>query len=393
MAANAAPELEAAARELKSDWVKAGAAAPVEPAAPAPPAPAPATPPAAPVPVAAPAVVQTRGPDGKFGPTVPAAAVPPGSSAVLPKPVAAAPAAPPAAPAPGATGAEVQDFIEAMLGENEPFRIPRGVRLPQKRGEVTEYEPLDDVLKRGMMGKDYYAKTAEVAARQRELDEREMTIETERARMSAREAYLTEQEKLLRDANTSPEGFQAFQEHLRQMETNPIYRKRVEDSLAKRETDARLEVYEARDRQAETVRLADTARGWIDELATKPEYAGVDATRVLEIYADGLRREVLPLDRSVVERIFQSEAQYLSKSLTPLQQQVAELRAEIDALKNGQTPDPQRHNAQTAHALERGKALPVKPSGLPPAPAAPGPVAPFGPRDLPDRNAEWARRR
>jgi len=395
MAAEKDATLEQAARQLSNEWVKSGAAP--DPAAPAPAPPPPAPTPAAPAaPEPAPAVVQVRGPDGRFGPKTPADQLPPGQAPVTPKLSAAAPPATPVAPAPGAGAAEVLDFIEAQLeGSVEPFKIPRGVRLPQKRGETIEYEPLDDILKRGMMGKDYIRKTQGVAERTRVLDEREAEMDALNARMAAREQYLQDQEKMLREANTSQEGYDAFQAHLRAMESNPRYKQMVEDAIAKRETDAENTVYRERERQDHTRRGVRQALGWIDELAADPKYAGVDKTRVRLIYGTVLKdgAEDAQLDRRDVEHIFEAEAQYLAQSLTPLQQQVAELTAKVEEL-SGQQTGVQRHNAQTAHAVQRGGAVPTKPvGGSPPAPAAPGPVAPFTLRDLPDRNREWSNRR
>lgn len=390
MAAERDATLEQAAQTLKSDWVKGGSAAPAEPTPP----PAPPAPPPAPVaPAASEPTVQVRRADGTFGPKTPADALPPGTQPVQRSaPAPAAPAAA-AAPAAGATAAEVQDFIEAMLGEGlEPLRIPRTAKLPRKVQGQTEYVTVDDMLRGGMREQDYIRKTQGVADRLRELEERDGEIAAREARMAAREKFLQEQEQMLRDANTSQEGYDAFQQHLRAMESNPRYKQMVTDALAKRETEAENETFRARSHAAARDRGVEAVLDWIGEFAADPKYAHVDPERVRAVYGTLLREERVPLDRREVHRIFEAEAQYLSKSLTPLQSEVAELRAQVAAL-TGQQAGAQRHNAQTAHAVQRGGVVPTAPvGGSPPAPAAPGPVAPFGIRDLPDRNRDWVNR-
>lgn len=292
------------------------------------------------------------------------------------------------APAPGSSAQEVQEFIEAQLGE-ETFQIPKGVRLPLKVQGKTEYAPLDELLSGGMRERDYRLKTGEVGTQRRELERERREFLTERAKIEARAKILEEQEAELKEAMTDPDKWESYQEHLRQYQANPVYRKNVDAALRQRETDAELETYRQRDHVEQVETGVQQVQGWVNDLAE--EYDGVDPQRVLNLYAAQLRAGQTTLDPSAVRAIFKSEADYLSKSVTPLQQQLADLKAQVEALSASKAAE--KHNQTTTHAVDRAKAPRVSTGGNPPAPA-PAPKGPkFGMNELPDRVSAWANRR
>lgn len=330
------------------------------------------------------ATEQPRDDQGRFAPKSDAApaAVPAGANASPANAVAGEeqPAAPTA-----------QEFIDALLGDkDEAFKIPKGVRVPLKRGNEIEHVPLETLMTGGMMERDYRIKTAETARQRREYEQGQSQVAAERARLQAREAFVKEQEQLFADAQKDPEKWAAFQAHLDQLQSNPFYRKNFEDALAKRETDAELAVYREREEQELIHDGVSQAVEWIERMSKEPDFQNVDAERVRVRYGELLSSGRARLDPSEVQQLFRQEADYLKSRVTPVQSELEALRAEIQALKSGKAAEA--HNATTAHALARAKTPPVA-QGQPPAPAGSRPKGQFGPRDLADRNAEWARQR
>ena len=353
--------IQTAAADLKDQWVKQeSGAAPEAPAAPAAPAPA-----AAPVTETAPAApaAPARGPDGKF--------------------VAAEPVG-------GVSAAQVEEFIEAQLND-QPYKIPKGLRLPLKRGNDVAYEPVEDVLTHGMLERDYRIKTAETAQLKREVTAQRAEMEAEQARVAARDQWLAEREAEMVEAQKDPAKWEAYLQAQALYQTNPRFRQLMDDALAKRETDAVNEVYQRRDYESQVNQGVELAASWIEQAAGDPRYHGVNPERVRVRYAQALASGQATLDPGEVQALFEDEAQYLTQSQGPLTKQLAELKAQIDALTASKGAE--QHNAGTAHALQRAKAPPVAVRGAAPAPGTAQPQGKFGPRDLPERTQAWINQR
>jgi hypothetical protein len=345
-------------KDVQADWVAQGETKPDMPVA------QPETP-AETKPVAAPetqpaAVGQPRGPDGKFVAQETAQAV---------------------SPAPG------QEFIEAQLADGTVFQVPKGLRLPLKRGAETVYEPVEEVQARGMFERDYRIKSGETAQQRRENEALRAQLEAEQARVQAREQWLAEQEAEMREAQKDPARWESYQQTLALYQTNPRFRQLMDDALAKRETDAVNEVYQRRDYESQVNEGVQLAADWIDQAAKEPSFAGVSADRVRVRYAQALAAGQATLDPGEVRALFEDEARYLTTSQTPLQQELAALKAQVEALQAAKGAE--QHNAATAHALQRAKAPPVATRGTAPAVATSLPQGRFGPRDLPERTQAW----
>lgn len=321
----------------------------------------------------------------------PAAAEVPPPAAPADTPAPAADAAPPVAvPPAGATPAQVQEFLDARLGE-APYQLPKGVLVPLKRGETEEWVAIEDLRKRGMMELDYRHKTEEVARLRRETEGTQQRLAGEAARVAAREAWLKEREDEMAAAQKDPEAWAAYQSMQEMYRTNPTFRKTMDDALAKRETDAELAVYRDRDHQAQVMEGTQLAASWITTLHQEPAFQAVDPERVRQVYAQALASGQARLDPADVRAVYEAEARYLAQSMTPLQQQLATLTAEIAAMKAATVAKV--GNETTTHAVERAKAPPVAVRGAAPVPSGAPPAGRFGPRDLPDRNAAWAAQR
>ncbi len=292
---------------------------------------------------------------------------------------------PPGVVEPAVVAEVVEKFIECKLGE-EVFQLPEGVRIPLKRGDETEYVPIEEVRKRGMLEQDYRAKTTELSNERRAFEASQATATTAQARLDAKEKYLTEQEAEIKAALSDPESAEQYQQHLEMLRSNPMYKKTWDDRWANREIvaerDALLETQDARVVQE----ASTTALGWIETLAT--EFDGVDPGRVASIYGQRLSAGQASLDISDVRSIYQTEADYLAGASKPLRDQIATLSAKFDALTASQTAEEQ--NETTRHAVTRAKTVPVATGAGAPAhtPTTPGK---FGPNELAERNSTWAK--
>jgi hypothetical protein len=327
----------------------------------------------------------------------PPPAAEPAPPAETPPAPAPAPEVPPGEPAESAPAPTAEEFIEALIREAdgtrpaETLKIPAGAKLPLKVDGQVVYKPAREALDGAMMREAFTARMREVAEHRRELEQHAAQLIADRARLEAREQWIAEERDRLRAAQQSPEAYERYQTHLRLMQEEPEYAKTFADALSGRERAAE-DTALAAEAQREQVRagVAQAAQ-WILEMGREPAFATVDLDRVRETYARQLEQGQAGLDPSAVRAIFAAEAQYLTTSLTPLQQRIAELEAQVAEVR--QTVPTAAHNRQTQHALARASTPPVT-RGAPPAPApADRKVAPFHIRDLPEVNAAWNKRR
>lgn len=280
------------------------------------------------------------------------------------------PQAQPAAAAPAAKPAEGEPATPKFVGRvgDKDFEVPEDFQIPVKRGEEITYVPIKDIQKQTMLQRDYSIKTADLAEQRRKLEVNQRETAREKARMEAREKALKEQQQQLAEARNDPEKFEAYQQHLDMYEKNPIYRDMVDKAMQGEVAKAELATLnEEVDSQA-AQEAADLAQSWINDLAKDERYAGkVDPVRVGAIFSNALVYQGVPFDRGTVERIYQQEADVIDKALahSPLRKELDEIKATLAAQAAKNNADV--HNANTQHALNRGKAPNVAPTG-----AAPG---------------------
>lgn len=307
-----------------------------------------------------------RNADGTFAPATPPVAPPatPTPATDTPLPAADLPPAEPATPA--------VKMIEAKVGEDVvPLRAD--TLIPMLRNGVVTYEPLEKVQREGLLKQDYDLKMRERKELDAQLRARELQLE---ARAKAFEA----EEAKLRSALTSPEEFEQYQQHLQLMETSPRYKAAFE---AQTQRDLMLADQTARQTVESEARVQDaisTATSWIEDAVGR--HPGVDVDRVRERYGMALANGTARFDPADVVAIVEAEAAQLAKAMSPLQQQVEAMRAELAALKQNQT---------TTHALDRARAIPTGPlAGSPPAPTRQILTA-NGKKDLASMGDAWAR--
>ena len=277
----------------------------------------------------------------------------------------------------------VQKFIEGRLGD-EVFQIPEDLLVPQKRGDTIEYVPFVDVQKQGMMGKDYSAKTTELAQMRRAVDGDRETLTREQVRLDARAKYVDDQKSEIEAALKDPKSAAAYEEHLTQYQNNEMYRKNVDAALSQHETQAELEALQATEDRRIVGQGVEAAFGWIESL--KGEYEGIDPERVRQEYSRRLKAGEASLDISSVRTIYEAEKDYVTKTVSPLQSQLADITAQLKVLQDGAAAT--QHNEKTQHAVKRAKTTPVATGPGAPAKSADRPTK-FEPRELGQRNSAW----
>lgn len=295
----------------------------------------------------------------------------------------------------------IQTAIEEIEGllEDKPFKVRADLKLPWKRGAETGHATLGEMRSSFMMKRDLDAKYREHAARARQFEaERRQHGEAE-ARFKALQQSIERDKELWLKAQSDPEARERLERHWELSATDPEYRRTWERAREADIYDAEKS-YAAEQQQAEYVQsVASDANNYIDEAAG--QYPGVDPDRVRRAYADlwiaadriqdpaSREQEQKRLVRSsVIDQLYQQEAQAYEKLTQPLQTELSTLKAELAALKAEMGTN--KHNARTSQALQRsrGNAPPGgQPQGNPPVPGAPSSGTHPGDREA--RRREW----
>jgi hypothetical protein len=298
---------------------------------------------------------------------------------------ASAEATPVVEAAAAAAGQSVEEFLEARRGD-QPYKFPKDVELPWKRGNESGFIPITEVLKSPMFEKDYRHKTQQVAEERRQ-------VSIEKARIAAEKTAIDAERQQLREAMIDPEKLEQYQQHYEQMRTNPVYKKMVEDALDARVTRAELDVRLAEESEQVNREAAENLYNTIVE--TAKQYPGVDPERVRQVYAKGLvSGDIQEITEESIHQVYKQEAGYTAQILSPLQAELTELRAQIDTLKG--TKAAEAHNANTDKKLAQAKATPVvaavgnaTPVGTSTPPTQ---FKPFTLHDYPQKISEWSKR-
>lgn len=299
-----------------------------------------------------------------------------------------------ATPEPPATQQQVEDAIEAIL-DGKPFKIPKGVQFPWKRGNETGTAPITEIAKSPFFEKDYRIKTAEAAQLRRRAEQEIAQARALVARTQAREAYLREQEERLKEAQLDPEKWERYERHMDMLQKSPEYRKTWEDALAKRESDAELGILRQQ-QEAQAVEEAQSAViEAIDRLAG--EFPDADKERVRSAYADALIQGRLPLSEDALRHVFKQEAEQAGAlrakvreaELSPLQKELADLKAELAAMKKAGAAGA--HNASVKDKIDKSKVPGAPAGGSPPAPATKKPLEVKPGESFEERARRWGR--
>lgn len=286
---------------------------------------------------------------------------------------AGAEAAAQAAAAAGATPAEqqqaAQEFIEAQLN-GQPFQLPKGVMVPLKRGADVEWKPVEQVQREGMMERDYRIKTAELREQQRQF---ELQRKLHEARVAEQARVYQEQIERLNRANASPEEQLRMQTFAELAKSDPYFKQLLDDSVTGRVMQAERSVLA---QEAEVESAMAEAAVLQQHITTLAEQYHVDPSLVQKRYSEALLADRAELTPQSIEQIAREEAAYAERvratAVSPLQQQIEALHAQVQALTAAQAAAA--HNASTQQAINRATTpvgAPLPSAGVPaPAPAA-----------------------
>lgn len=362
-----------------SEWVSAGKpgdtttpiAAPAAPAAPvAPPTPPAPVPPALPASVvAAPPVAppeQPRDPQGRF--------VAPGQPA---------PETPAAPQQPNAEGEQAVKMIEFTLDNGEKVAVPANAKLPWKRGNEEGFATAEEIASSPFFERDYRIKTSALQAekRQWEADRR-----VEQAAVEAERSFIQQQIEWAQKSLGNPDEQVAYDNFRELYATNPHFKGIVDKALRGHIADAvDAERSKIAEEEAVSHSVAEAQR-WISELAQRhPE---LDPDRLRATFAAELKAERVDLTYEALEQIAKRELAQVSRLTSPLQNQLAEMQKQIEALKGANRAAA--HNANTDQQI----AAALNPVGVP---AGGAPVTPVPQKrtlsatSLDARTREWAK--
>lgn len=272
-------------------------------------------------------------------------------------------------------------FLEAKVGE-EVVKLRKDTLIPTTRHGQVEYEPLEKVQRERMLKKDYDAGRQEIKAERQALA-------AERAELAHRARLFEAEEARIRAAAKDPAEFDRMTEHFRLMQENPQYAQAVEKAQQKDLDDAGRAAAQEAQEQALVGEAIDATNEWLAEIAGR--HPGVDLNETRTAFGMALynRQPGVNFSRESLEAFVAARAKPVTDVLTPLQEQVAALKAanekvlaELAALRTQKTTD---------HALTRARAVPTAPLGG--APVAPGPkvLNPNGSRDLQSMTDAWKR--
>lgn len=257
----------------------------------------------------------------------------------------------------------IKDALEAFL-DGKPYPVPKSLTFKLKSGQTVREATLEQLQREGMLATDYQRKTQELAQQRREHQQAVAQWTARDAALKEREKWFTEQRDEMLAAQKDPAKWEQFQEMLRLRASNPAFDKLYTDAMAQRESNAQREVLSRASQEAAVNEGVEQAAQWIQQLSA--EFPGVDPKRVQFLLSYAWANEQLPYGPDAVRQVYAGEQQYLSGG--PAAQEAAALKERIAALEAAQNVET--HNAQTARALQRGKAPNLAPGGGgPPAPA------------------------
>lgn len=325
-------------------------------------------------------------------PSAPAAAAPDASASapVAPPAVAAespasgAPSTPtPDTPGPSGetapTAAAVRqaiEEIEALIGDGdaaERVKLRLDARIPVGKDQ---YLTLDELRRSPLLERDYTKKTQRLAEERRQAER--VRVESE-ARLAE---FKASRERLMQAYAQGGEALEKELRHQALMETDPDYRRRVEESEEYRIGQALTSHEQTIATQERAVVAAEDARAYIRQQCQ--QHPELDPAEIEQLYIAALTSGQADLRPSSVDRLIQREVQRAQRVTHPLAQQLEALKAELATLKAHR--DVQTGNQQVAEQMARAQAPAIG------KPAAGGvPVTPAQPKFRPgvDDPAEW----
>lgn len=241
------------------------------------------------------------------------------------------------------TQAEQIEALEAWLDEKgeSKLSIPLTASIPWKQYGKEGRTSLKEIRDAHMFHRDYSRVMAESKARRAEFERERRAHELDKAALAEQRKVLEADLERYKAALADPDALQKLTADQDRLRNDPEYRKLHDDAIAHRMSEAGKLKDEELTRYDETTQIADDADAYMAETAKK--YPGVDAERIRQTLADALRTGRMKISGApgqfnarTIDGLFQAEAQRLQEVAAPYQQQLADLRKELDALKAAQ---------------------------------------------------------
>ena len=284
------------------------------------------------------------------------------------------------------------EMIEARLG-NEISSLRSDLLIPLDVNGQQQLVPLSEVRRSGMREADYTRKTQSLAEERKAVQARERELAIAHATTEAIKAEMEQERQRLLRANSDPEEYQRYINHVSLLDMDPEYRQTWE--LAQRAkvrdaVDAAEATITAEEQRSAVVQdISDTAEAY----AQRPEFAGVAVEDAIAVYTQRVTDGTAELNTRDLRKAFADIAAQrativapVNQQLTTLQTENARLAAELAAAQANNTARariPGRTSAATVPSAQPNRANPVAPS-FDRAPAR-------RTRSLEEAASEWAR--
>lgn len=282
-------------------------------------------------------------------------------------------------PTPVAEPTPTFETFEGRLGD-ETIALRSDTMIPIIVDGQTQFVALSEVRQNGMRQADYTRKTQQLAEQRKQVEqsERELRIASA-AYAKQQEMQKAEQEKALR-VNSDPDEYEKFLRHSERMQSDPEYR----DMWQKAKNAEMREIMETAtaevDQELMQQAIVDDIANTAEQLAQMPEFAGIPARDAVAVYTTRLNAGQAELTEGALVRVFKDLAGQRTSILTPVQKEMAELKAQLAALTAQQEAD--KANAGTRARIPASQTNAVVPNRQPNRSA---PVANTGTEGAPRR--------
>lgn len=263
------------------------------------------------------------------------------------------------------------EMIEARLGD-EISSLRSDLMIPLDVNGQTQMVALSEVRRSGMREADYTRKTQALAEERKANAARERELAIAHATTEAIKAEMEQERQRLIRANSDPDEYQRYMNHVQLLESDETYKQTWELAQRAKVRDA-VDAAEAsisaeEQRSAIVQDISDTA----EDYAKRPEFSGVAVEDAIAVYTQRVTEGKAELNTRDLRQAFADIAAQrativapVTQRMTTLEQENARLVAELAATRaNTMTREriPSRTSAVTVPNAQPNRANPVAPS-------------------------------
>lgn len=284
------------------------------------------------------------------------------------------------------------EMIEARLGD-EISSLRADLLIPLDVNGQQQLVPLAEIRRGGMREADYTRKTQALAEERKANAARERELAIAHATTEALKAEIEAERQRLIAAQSDPDEYQRYMNHVSLLESDPTYKQTWELAQRAKVRDA-VDAAEAtitadEQRNAIVQDISDTA----EQYAQRPEFAGIAVEDAIAVYTQRVSDGTAELNTRDLRKAFADIAAQRATIVAPVTQQMTTLQAEnallaaelaaAQANTIARTRIPGRTTTATVPSTQPNRAAPVAPSvGSAPARRT---------RSLDEAASEWAR--